>query len=1052
MELWKFGTTGWHSVARRTGMRASRGESLASLPWVRSLVLIAWAWTCIFVACASQTVWGAGAAYSNTSADPDERAAADLYEALQTIEARLRSASMDQDPNQDRDLLDAVAKYAITHKQLADNAKHHQIPPPDLNNLRAVCKSLADRHQDDIARLKQSISEVERELQEAKALRQTLTTKIKANLALNLTSGAIEAMSKAVTIVGGAPSMGLSQVASLANELIVDILLPHVPGSPFKSSDADPNAGVSLQTQNQKFRQLYDSHKQVIDQRIATWIYDTYFTSEKQALPLRTSAEYVELLKKDGDKRAALQRRFLEEMRQMLGNEIIPGREDLLKQQKKELQRLQGNPADPKYRSYYPQYKAICEKILGLAPWTLGKPAAIGAIEFARPRYSVVRSAGTATIEVVRTGGTSGAVTIDYSTADGSAKAGNDYRPASGTLRWDDGESGSKTFNIPIIDDGQSMSTATLNLRLANPTGGGQLGSKSSAELSITGKRPLAGPSPEEKERKKPVVCNYLNIAPSGVEVQPGRSVSFTAVAVYTDGTTKDVSARAIWQPAARYTAPADLKFNEKIKVTATYREATGECTGSTEIVALAPSWSPPLSHADELGARGAEPGPEMFVWYALCNQASGEVVYAKDTDPTQFRVMAGPFPGARNAEFWINQNCPRWRCTTSGACAVDPAYSAMPGWNVVCNKADLNVYSTRDIDLTRHWVLQERLLGAPEADLWIQRHCPARLCTSSGACASSGQPRMGGKWTVVCNRHHGGVGLTQSPDRGDNWVWIENLFSEIDARSWTDGHCPSWRCDRDGRCLPGSRPMETTVQGQPVELPPGGSQADALELYRSREATRQPGGRGGAVTDTGPGATRFSSEELRQRMAQPEGQGGTGPSNEPATGSCGSEADCPQGYTCGPNRTCVPRGPATAAPGTATPTPATKPPATAAVAPAQVKPSTPAPPKPPADQSKWIVWHPCGTSGGWWCSLILSNSTEARLRAANKTLTILGSYASEKAALTATCAQMTGFFMGGEFVPGRTLAMVSGVKLAVANFVYWDSNQKKYLCRDRYR
>ena len=875
--------------------------------WVGCLAAMGWGCAFIWGGLLPATAWGGATAYSTASQDPDERVAAKLNESLNAIESKLRRASMDQDPNQDNDLQDAVAECLMTHKQLAENASRHQIPPPDLDGLRVICASLSDRHEDEIKQLKQAITEVEEELQQAKALRQTLTLKIKGNLALNLTAGMIDVMTKAVTIVGGAPSMGLAQAASLVNEFMVDIVLPSSAiHSPFASPTTDRNAGVSLQTQNQRFRRLYEAHKQEIDQRIATWIDETYFSAAKQGIPLKTPGEYVELLKRDAEKRAALQRRFLEEMRQMLGKEIIPGREDLLNKQKAELLRLEGKPGDPNFKSYYPQYKVICEKILRLSPWTLTRTASAGVIEFALPRYSVLRSAGKAKITVVRTGGTSGIATTDYASVDGSANAGTDYRAASGTLHWGDAEGGGKTFEVFILDDRPGAPATTLTLQLANPGGGVQLGAKLRAELTINDDRQVASPRPDEqaerKDPEKPVVCNYLKIAPQGLEVLPGRSIAFTALAIYTDATTRDVTAFVTWYPGASYTTPADLRFNEKIKVTATYREGSTVCTGSTEITALAPSWSPPLSHADDLGARGETPGPMEFNHYVLCD-LSGHVVTGKNTSPALFGIMHGPV-GPRNAEQWIPQNCPSKLCIKEGAtgvCAREPPLAPTGGdaYYALCNQAGQIIIS-RSASLPGHVTMTSQgLTGETGARWWIEKNCPSWACTSSGACASAGQVRTGGKWAVVCDRRHGGIGLTEHPSIVDHWIKVEHLLSDRDALNWIAANCPSERCDPDGRCLPGNAPLSTTAQGRPVEVPAGA----VLEMFGQRESSRQAGGRSGFGSYWGQGG-RFSSDTLSQQM-QRDGQmqssaaGAGGGSSYATEQHCQTDASCAAGYRC---------------------------------------------------------------------------------------------------------------------------------------------------------
>ena len=61
-------------------------------------------------------------------------------------------------------------------------------------------------------------------------------------------------------------------------------------------------------------------------------------------------------------------------------------------------------------------------------------------------------------------------VTVDYATADGGAKAGEDYTATSGTLTFAPGEK-TKTVNVPVLDDAVDEGEETFVLRLTNATG-----------------------------------------------------------------------------------------------------------------------------------------------------------------------------------------------------------------------------------------------------------------------------------------------------------------------------------------------------------------------------------------------------------------------------------------------------------------------------------------------------------------------------------------------------------------------------------------------------
>lgn len=96
--------------------------------------------------------------------------------------------------------------------------------------------------------------------------------------------------------------------------------------------------------------------------------------------------------------------------------------------------------------------------------------ATAGAVGFTAAEYITTEGGGAATISVGRFGGTAGAVSVGYATADDTAIADSDYTTTSGTLSWADGEGGTKTFNVTILNDGVSEEfEESLNLTLSNP-------------------------------------------------------------------------------------------------------------------------------------------------------------------------------------------------------------------------------------------------------------------------------------------------------------------------------------------------------------------------------------------------------------------------------------------------------------------------------------------------------------------------------------------------------------------------------------------------------
>lgn len=110
-----------------------------------------------------------------------------------------------------------------------------------------------------------------------------------------------------------------------------------------------------------------------------------------------------------------------------------------------------------------------------------------GQIRFVAANYTVDEddSSGRATITVERINGSVGTVTVNYATNGGTATVGTDYTAASGTLTFNDGDTGPKTFTIPITNDLWIEGNETINLTLSNPIGGATLGNRSTAVLTI---------------------------------------------------------------------------------------------------------------------------------------------------------------------------------------------------------------------------------------------------------------------------------------------------------------------------------------------------------------------------------------------------------------------------------------------------------------------------------------------------------------------------------------------------------------------------------------
>jgi len=107
-----------------------------------------------------------------------------------------------------------------------------------------------------------------------------------------------------------------------------------------------------------------------------------------------------------------------------------------------------------------------------------------GTIGFSSTSYSINENGTSATITISRTVSSNGAVSVNYSTANGTATAASDYTANSGTLNWADGDSADKTFTVSISNDSMVEGNETIALTLNGETGGATLGT-SSADLTI---------------------------------------------------------------------------------------------------------------------------------------------------------------------------------------------------------------------------------------------------------------------------------------------------------------------------------------------------------------------------------------------------------------------------------------------------------------------------------------------------------------------------------------------------------------------------------------
>jgi uncharacterized delta-60 repeat protein len=107
-----------------------------------------------------------------------------------------------------------------------------------------------------------------------------------------------------------------------------------------------------------------------------------------------------------------------------------------------------------------------------------------GVLNFAASALSVNEGSGNATLTVLRTSGSRGAVSVDYVATSGTATAGLDFQAVRGTLAFSDGQT-AQSILVPIIDDILVEGNEFFTVTLSNIAGGALLGSSLNVVVTI---------------------------------------------------------------------------------------------------------------------------------------------------------------------------------------------------------------------------------------------------------------------------------------------------------------------------------------------------------------------------------------------------------------------------------------------------------------------------------------------------------------------------------------------------------------------------------------
>jgi hypothetical protein len=110
-----------------------------------------------------------------------------------------------------------------------------------------------------------------------------------------------------------------------------------------------------------------------------------------------------------------------------------------------------------------------------------------GTVSFSSTNYTVAENdpSGVATIDIVRNGGTAGSLTVNFVSADGTAKNGVNYTSIAEFVTFTEGGPNDIPVQIPIIDDHIQNGNKTVKLFIGNPTFSVSLVSPIQATLTI---------------------------------------------------------------------------------------------------------------------------------------------------------------------------------------------------------------------------------------------------------------------------------------------------------------------------------------------------------------------------------------------------------------------------------------------------------------------------------------------------------------------------------------------------------------------------------------
>ncbi len=178
-----------------------------------------------------------------------------------------------------------------------------------------------------------------------------------------------------------------------------------------------------------------------------------------------------------------------------------------------------------------------------------------GIVVFPLSRYSVAEGGGSAQITVERHVGFTGAVSVNYATASGTATAGLDFTSTSGTLTWASGDSTARTITVPILQDTLLEGKETFTFTLSTPGGGVSIGALNGTSATVT----------------VTIIDDEPDTFPIGGVMPTGYVTPATSAAAWTVDLTDGYFSNTSLQSAAVLSPGNDVYANSDLEYSATF-------------------------------------------------------------------------------------------------------------------------------------------------------------------------------------------------------------------------------------------------------------------------------------------------------------------------------------------------------------------------------------------------------------------------------------------------------------------------------------------------